>query len=389
MKTNISKLLLAGTAALSLMFMSCNDAEYDVLENQAYIAQTNTNGNTSKKITVGNDDVQTELSVRLSSPTTANRTFEVAADESVLAAYNAANTTNYELLPASQYTMSSTEATVEAGTSASQPIEINIKPLSQELKESGKKFAIALKLKSKDAGQGVLQSGSTIVYVLDQVVYQAVPTINSRNNVHMTMRQDYELTEWTVEFNINIDKLGTAVGGLNNQTIFGAWGPDGKDGEIYIRFGDAPIEGNRLQIKTQGTQMNSNMLFNANTWYHIAYVCTGAKLYLYVNGQLDNSMDMPGKETRVSAVSISSNSSYNRGNSFYSEVRLWKKARSQKEIQNNMYSCDPATPGFIFYYKFNEGQGYQFKDWSGNGNDATTKDNTTPVWIQDVRIDGK
>ena len=130
MKTNISKLLLAGTAALSLMFMSCNDAEYDVLENQAYIAQTNTNGNTSKKITVGNDDVQTELSVRLSSPTTANRTFEVAADESVLAAYNAANTTNYELLPASQYTMSSTEATVEAGTSASQPIEINIKPLS-------------------------------------------------------------------------------------------------------------------------------------------------------------------------------------------------------------------------------------------------------------------
>ena len=44
---------------------------------------------------------------------------------------------------------------------------------------------------------------------------------------------------------------------------------------------------------------------------------------------------------------------------------------------------------FIFYYKFNEGQGYQFKDWSGNGNDATTKDNTTPVWIQDVRIDGK
>ena len=54
-----------------------------------------------------------------------------------------------------------------------------------------------------------------------------------------------------------------------------------------------------------------------------------------------------------------------------------------------MYSCDPATPGFIFYYKFNEGQGNQFKDWSGNGNDATTKDNSTPVWIQDVRIDGK
>ena len=187
-----------------------------------------------------------------------------------------------------------------------------------------------------------------------------------------------------MEMNIKKDILGTQIGQYNNQAIYST-GPD----EVYVRFGDAPIEGNRLQIKTQGTQMNSLTLFNANTWYHIAYVCTGAKLYLYVNGQLDNSMDLPGKETRVSSVSISSNSSYNRGNSFYSEVRLWKKARSQKEIQNNMYSCDPATPGFIFYYKFNEGQGNQFKDWSGNGNDATTKDNSTPVWIQDVRIDGK
>ena len=388
MKTNISKLLLAGTAALSLMFMSCNDAEYDVLENQAYIAQTNTNGNTSKKITVGNDDVQTELSVRLSSPTTANRTFEVAADESVLAAYNAANTTNYELLPASQYTMSSTEATVEAGTSASQPIEINIKPLSQELKESGKKFAIALKLKSKDAGQGVLQSGSTIVYVLDQVVYQAVPTINSRNNVHMTMRQDYELTEWTVEFNINIDKLGTAVGELNNQTIFGAWGPDGKDGEIYIRFGDAPIEGNRLQIKTQGTQMNSNMLFNANTWYHLAFVCTGTKLYMYVNGVLDNSMDLAGKIVNLGSKKIQlGNMDYLKANVKYSELRFWTKARSQAEVANNMYVIDPKSKGLEAYWKMNEGEGNIFNDATGHGNKAEAAGTTE--WTPNVRIDGK
>lgn len=46
---------------------------------------------------------------------------------------------------------------------------------------------------------------------------------------------------------------------MNNQSSFAASSKNGADdGEIYTRFGDAPIEGNRLQIKTQGSQMNSN-----------------------------------------------------------------------------------------------------------------------------------
>ena len=305
-------------------------------------------------------------------------------DAQALEQFNSKNETSYTALPEGSFSLSANEVTIEPGTSVSNPATLTINPYNDELKNSGKKYALAFRLEKVSGNANVLKSGSVMVFVLDQVVIQPVVQFNVNCYVGQDLKETYTTTEWTMEMNIKKDILGTQIGQYNNQAIYST-GPD----EVYVRFGDAPIEGNRLQIKTQGTQMNSQTLFNANTWYHIAYVCTGAKLYLYVNGQLDNSMDMPGKETRVSAVSISSNSSYNRGNSFYSEVRLWKKARSQKEIQNNMYSCDPATPGFIFYYKFNEGQGYQFKDWSGNGNDATTKDNTTPVWIQDVRIDGK
>lgn len=204
----------------------------------------------------------------------------------------------------------------------------------------------------------------------------------------MTMRQDYELTEWTVEFNINIDKLGTAVGELNNQTIFGAWGPDGKDGEIYIRFGDAPIEGNRLQIKTQGTQMNSNMLFNANTWYHLAFVCTGTKLYMYVNGVLDNSMDLAGKIVNLGSKKIQlGNMDYLKANVKYSELRFWTKARSQAEVANNMYVIDPKSNGLEAYWKMNEGEGNIFNDATGHGNKAEAAGTTE--WTPNVRIDGK
>ena len=37
----------------------------------------------------------------------------------------------------------------------------------------------------------------------------------------------------------------------------------------------------------------------------------------------------------------------------------------------------------------NEGEGYSFRDASGNGNNAETNGQAVPEWIQDVRIDGK
>lgn len=387
MKSNISKLLLGCTAACAMLLASCNDAEYDVLENQAYIAQTNTNGNTAKKITIGNDEVSTEMSVRVSSPVKKACSFVISTDQAALDSYNKLNSTSYEMLPAEQYTISANQVTVDEGNSASTPVSINVQPFTDELKASGKKYAIALKIDSKD-GANILKSGKSIVYVLDQVIYQAVPTLNRNNYAKMELRQQNDLTAWTVEMNINMSVLKTEVGQGNNQAIFAASGSEGRDGEIYIRFGDAPIEGNRLQIKTQGSQMNSNMLFNQQTWYHLAFVCTGTKLYLYVNGVLDNSMDLGGKVVCVDNMSLASSGSYFLANAMYSEVRLWRVARSQAEIANNMYVIDPHTEGLEAYWKMNEGQGDEFTDYTGNGNKCKTTSGE-PVWTPNVRIDGK
>ncbi len=58
-----------------------------------------------------------------------------------------------------------------------------------------------------------------MVYILDQVVYQAVPIINATHNIHFAMRQTYDLSQWTVEMNVNMSKLGPALGELNHQTL--------------------------------------------------------------------------------------------------------------------------------------------------------------------------
>ncbi|MBD9042363.1 MAG: DUF1735 domain-containing protein [Prevotella sp.] len=379
-----SKSILAGMALGALLLTGCNDAEYDTLSNQAYILQTNTNANSSLKLTVGAEVATTTLNVRLSDVANVESRYRLVYDTAVVNEYNRLNETPYASLPQESFSLSSEETTIEAGTSVSTPITLTVPPYSEALKASGKKYAIGFRLENTSGNASVLPSGSKIVYILDQVVIQPVVVLDQSHYVSQNLVKNYPLTEWTVEMNINKHVLYTEVGRGNNQAIFGA-GPD----EIYIRFGDAPIEGNRLQIKTQGTQMNSLALFNEHTWYHLAFVCTGTKLYLYVNGQLDNSMDLPGKTTNVNSINICSPSTYWLGNAMYSEVRFWQRARSQAEIANNMYACDPTTPGLITYYKMNEGEGYSFRDASGNGNNAETNGQAVPEWIQDVRIDGK
>lgn len=379
-----SKSILAGMALGALLLTGCNDAEYDTLSNQAYILQTNTNANSSLKLTVGAEVATTTLNVRLSDVANVESSYRLVYDTAVVNEYNRLNETPYASLPQESFSLSSEETTIEAGASVSTPITLTVPPYSEALKASGKKYAIGFRLENTSGNASVLPSGSKIVYILDQVVIQPVVVLDQSHYVSQNLVKNYPLTEWTVEMNINKHILYTEVGRGNNQAIFGA-GPD----EIYIRFGDAPIEGNRLQIKTQGTQMNSLALFNEHTWYHLAFVCTGTKLYLYVNGQLDNSMDLPGKTTNVNSINICSPSTYWLGNAMYSEVRFWQRARSQAEIANNMYACDPTTPGLITYYKMNEGEGYSFRDASGNGNNAETNGQAVPEWIQDVRIDGK
>lgn len=379
-----SKSILAGMALGALLLTGCNDAEYDTLSNQAYILQTNTNANSSLKLTVGAEVATTTLNVRLSDVANVESRYRLVYDTAVVNEYNRLNETPYASLPQESFSLSSEETTIEAGASVSTPITLTVPPYNEALKASGKKYAIGFRLENTSGNASVLPSGSKIVYILDQVVIQPVVVLDQSHYVSQNLVKNYPLMEWTVEMNINKHILYTEVGRGNNQAIFGA-GPD----EIYIRFGDAPIEGNRLQIKTQGTQMNSLALFNEHTWYHLAFVCTGTKLYLYVNGQLDNSMDLPGKTTNVNSINICSPSTYWLGNAMYSEVRFWQRARSQAEIANNMYACDPTTPGLITYYKMNEGEGYSFRDASGNGNNAETNGQAVPEWIQDVRIDGK
>ena len=59
---------IIGLLFFTCLFVGCDNAEYSVLHNQAYISQTGTNPNTALKVFIDQDLVTANLNVRLSDP---------------------------------------------------------------------------------------------------------------------------------------------------------------------------------------------------------------------------------------------------------------------------------------------------------------------------------
>ena len=298
MKSLYRKLGLLSVVLMGLSFSACDDAKYKPVDTGLYLAETSTKSLVGKKI-ISEDDGHYNFTItpRLISPMDQDVTMSLGIDKDFLNQYNARYGTSLEVVPDEYVEFSNKEITLKAGEVLSSTVEVTIKPLSKEMVDSGKKYALPVGIVG--ANTSLLAGASSILYQLEKTPIVTVPILNSRNNAKFSMTSDYSLTQWSVEFCVNIDKLGTAIGQLNNQAMFSASAPDGMDGEIYTRFGDAPIKGNIFQIKNQGTQINSNMEFSTNTWYHLAIVCDGATLSLYVNGELDNQIAVTGKVTNL------------------------------------------------------------------------------------------
>lgn len=376
---------LFASVILLLLVTNCEDANYSGIENLVYLQETGTQTNVSKKIPVRDTDISVLVTPRIGQQALTDLEVRLEASSQALADFNQRNGMNLEMLPEEFYKFESTIAKIQKGRTVASSVAIVIKPLSGELTQSGKQYAIPVKVVAPE-GMQTLDGADLMVYIIDPLIITSVPVINARNNLLMNMRQDYSLVEWSVEYRISINKLGTKKGELNNQTMFGASGPN--NSEIYTRFGDAQVEGNKIQIKNQGSQFNSNAIFATNTWYHIAFVCNGSKITLYINGAKDSELAVSGKATDLLKNNFRfGNTEHLKADVKVSELRFWTKAISATQIMNNMFSIDPKTEGLEAYWRLNEGAGNEFVDATGNGN--ICKSTGTTKWIQNVKADNK
>ena len=162
----------------------------------------------------------------------------------------------------------------------------------------------------------------------------------------------------------------------------------------HSSFWSLACEGGRIALKINQDNFGTNqfyigspLTYNDNTWHHLAVTRSGTALKLYIDGVLVNSI------TTSAVTNISNTTSVKIGNSpcgSYSgsldEVRIWNRAVTQCEIQNNMNDeLANGQTGLVAYYKFNQSSGTSLTDESGNNRNGTLTNfalsGTSSNWI--------
>jgi hypothetical protein len=101
----------------------------------------------------------------------------------------------------------------------------------------------------------------------------------------------------------------------------------------------------------------STTIFSADAWYHLAGTFDGSTLILYVNGIPEGSTTTTRTINSTYDLKIGAlNSLTERFKGEIDEIRIWKVARTQAEIQSDMNTigCGDQN-GLVAYYPFNQG----------------------------------
>lgn len=415
MKKYISVLSL-GLVALVATGCKKDNAEYSVNRDRAYIEQSQTRGNTTGRLQVAEDEPEgrtAAVNVRLSDRQSSDRKFRLRLlTQAELDQYNQENGVEYYMLPQENFQLSSQEVVVKAGQVKSEDVSLRVLPFSPQLQATGNLYVVPFKLESVD-GMSTILGGNEYIYKVKPTEITSAPVLgtdmgnegatngfrNARNlrMFRATGGTKAELTKWTFECRINMSGFSR-----NNQMLFNH---SGGDGEIYIRFGDAPTPYNSLNIKVGGAQIDrSETLFQPHTWYHIAIVYDGTNVTLYVNGKKDTAIDKIAGKVFTLGSNISMGNWYQYSNEMFinramvSEVRFWSVARSADELVEYEYSVSPKSKGLLHYWRMNEGQGRELKNSVEGqpsmfvvGYDQTNarEVEATTRWMTGVRSDDK
>ncbi|PJJ61023.1 endo-beta-N-acetylglucosaminidase [Hymenobacter chitinivorans] len=156
-----------------------------------------------------------------------------------------------------------------------------------------------------------------------------------------------------------------------------------------VRLGDANQAANRLQfvmlVNGITRKVNSPTDLTAGTWYHVAATYDGTALRLYLNGQLNASLNATGSFVANSNFFLGRNFDNSRVlNGSLDEVRTWTRALTAAEIQANMCAVPATTAGLEAYWSFNEGSGLVTLDQTGHGHQGTLVNMVPTDWSSNV-----
>ena len=356
------------TAVLLLLPVACDNTDYSEkspFDNSAYLniaASKNTETFTfNRKVTS-----QTKLfTVKLSYPSGDDVKVSLKVDASLTSEYNAKNDTHYEVLPETYYQLLKTEVVIPAGKTTSEEVGIKFSKLDEL--EIDVTYLCPLSIGGAD-GVGVMDGSRTMYYLVRRS--SAITTAMNLKNVYVTVpgfdkgspTSDVvnNLSAVTMEAIIRVNSFQQEISSIM-----------GIEQYFLMRIGDKDFPNRQLQTQTtfgKFPEISNQKLLLAGEWYHVALTwdIATATIAFYVNGQLQSISTSHGKSdlTSISLGDKLPDDEFGNGGDFnfyfgrsygeshdisrqfdgeICEARIWKVARTQEQIYQNMYEISNPT----------------------------------------------
>ena len=343
-----------------------------------YMNDSNVNVSFAKSTESGS----TKFEIRMSNLRERNETITIAATD-FFPEYNEKNTTNYKMLPVSEYelyeegnttnksTNGSLNITLKPGQTAVQ-VGVKVRPLNDDTFPLGIKYAIPLRIVS--ASLPIL-SNKDVVVSLSRPFKTSVAKIKQGYGLGVKVADNIQGNdEFTVQGMFLFEEFHSYNNTNVNMSLF--------QGEMlpYTR-----IDAGKIQVKNGGGDSPDDWAESKDIavgkWVQITFTYKDSFLKLYINGKLVKTYQRPSlKVSPGMRINIENTQTSYSANRYFREFRLWNRVLTDAEIVDGLYlPVDPTSKGLVAYLPITKKDG--FKDMS--------KYNNTTIYRKGTSSDNK
>ena len=339
-----------------------------------YMNDNNVNVSFAKSTESGS----TKFEIRMSNLRERNETITIAATD-FFPEYNEKNTTNYKMLPVSEYelyeegntanksTNGSLNITLKPGQTAVQ-VGVKVRPLNENNFPMGVKYAIPLRIVS--ASLPIL-SNKDVVVTLSRPFKTSVAKIKQGYALGVKVADNIQGSdEFTIQGMFLFEEFHSYNNTNVNMSLF--------QGEMlpYTR-----IDAGKIQVKNGGGDSPDDWAETSDIaikkWVQITFTYKDSFLKLYINGKLVKTYQRPSlKVSPGMRINIENTQTSYSANRYFREFRLWNRVLTDAEIADGLYlPVDPDSKGLVVYLPITKKDG--FKDMSKYNNTTIYRKGTS------------
>lgn len=198
--------LFSASLFLSLMtlFVACEDETIEALPNVVFIEEAQTS--VSKTVELTENGATASVSLGLEKEAEKEVVVNLSNAAQVLTDYNTANSTSYEALPSSYYSMSATQCKIAVGESASEAVNITINAFDAENLDPTTQYAIPVKIASA-SGADVSEDYNYMVIICEWDYVAPDPSVVFFSEGKASSSKTVTVTETgaTASFTLSLD----------------------------------------------------------------------------------------------------------------------------------------------------------------------------------------